>query len=161
MLLSFVFLTNALCTDLDGINCGQTIDTLKDIEIEYIDPTFTYEWCVVPNPKGSFRDVEVAKESYLFLHKKFYGKILAITGNDDLNQILRRLRSDLTGKYENNTTAPIFANPINRKEGSWVFIEPDQVIIYKRYSVHLGEIEILCRKMWEEVMDLKLDQSEE
>lgn len=146
--------------DFDGITCGRNLNTLKDVEIEYIDPTFTYKWCAVQNPKGSFRDVEVAKESYLFVNDKFYGKILSITEKDNLNTLLRRLKRDLTGKYEENVNDKFFQHPIDGQDGSWVFVEPDQVIIYKRYSVHLGHIQILCRNMWEKAMGLTLEQNE-
>jgi hypothetical protein len=146
--------------DFDGFNCGQAIDTINNVEIEYIDPTFTYKWCAVHNPKNRFRDIEVAEESYLFLKDKFYGKILAITGKDNLNALLRHLKKNLTGKYEENVNDNFFQHPIDFKDGSWVFIEPDQVIIYKRYSVHLGQIHILCRDMWEKAMDLKLEQTQ-
>lgn len=73
---------------------------------------------------------------------------------------MRRLKKDLTGKYEEKINDNFFEHPIGGKDGSWVFVEPDQVIIYKRFSVHLGQIHILCRDMWEKAMDLTLEQTE-
>ena len=140
----------SFCQSIDGIECGRAIDTFKDLELEYMDPLMYHKWAKVKEPADSFKGVTFAKESLLFKGNKFSGKVYSFSGQENLEKLLRILheksyeKHDETGVY--NITEFFYKK---HDDKSWVFINPDEVIWYKRYSVHLGLALLYCRDIYE------------
>lgn len=74
--------------------------------------------------------------SYLFLHNKFYGIAIDIISEDDFNKTIRYLGNKYGSVYR-----------YKEKKESWWFTA-DEVIIVKRFSTHLAQLQIFCRKMF-------------
>jgi hypothetical protein len=138
----------------DGIKCSQDISTIKYLELEYIDRSMTMKWYKIDNTRAKFGNVESDIISYIFWDNKFYGKECSIIGKDAINMVLRFFKEQVEASYEDKPELQVFAHPIQRKDGSWVFLKADEVIIIRRFSVHLGQVQILCRKLWENITGL-------
>jgi len=131
------------------IICDQSIATIKDYELEYANPTFAVKWYKIGDTKQKFGTIESNIVNYLFLEGKFYGKVFGIIGKDNINGILRFFKEELKRVYEAENSSKIFVDPIRRRDGSWLYMKPNQVVIVSRFSLHLGQVQILCREAWE------------
>ena len=149
IILSFGF--QAYADYFDGLICEQNLPTSKHFSMEFGDPSLTLRYYKIDGAVARFGDVETDIVNYLFWNNKFYGKICAIIGNENINEILRYFTREIETLYANQPDNSIFIQPIKRKDGSWLFIEPTKVIIVHRYSVHLGQVEILCKDLWEKI----------
>ena len=73
-----------------------------------------------------------------------------ITGKDNINETLRYFKKEVEQIYNDDPGNEVFKYPVKRRDGSWVFVEPDKIIIIRRLSLNLGRVDILCRDLWEE-----------
>ncbi len=135
----------------EGIQCDQDISTVQGLELDHIGLTLAKEWYKKENETEVFGNVKSDIVNYLFLKKKFFGKVYAIIGKENINEILRYFTKEVEHIYANDEENRVFSKPIERRDGAWIFIEPEKIIIFKRYTVHLGQLEILCRSKYEEI----------
>lgn len=119
------------------------------MQLEYIDRTLSLKWYKIDNATATFGDIESNVVNYLFWDDKFYGKVCAIIGKDNINEILRYFKKEVERIYADKPEGAVFKEPTKGKDGSYVYIEPDRIIIVRRFSVHLGQVEILCRELFE------------
>ncbi len=140
----------SFCQSIDGIECGRAIDTFKDLELEYMDPLMYHKWGKVKEPADSFKGVEFAKESLLFKGNKFSGKVYSISGQENLTKLLSTLYGKSYEKFDNSDVYDLTEFFYNKyKDKSWIFINNEEVIYYKRFSVHLGVAFLYCKDIYE------------
>lgn len=139
--------------DINGIKCGTNISELKHLEVEYITTTFETKWYKDKKNETKFGTVEPATSNYIFCRDEYYGKVYSIVGKDNINEVLRYFIKEIEHIYEKIPDKKIFAHPIKRKDGSFVFLEPEKAIIVRRFSLHLGQVSVLCRDLWEKFTD--------
>ena len=124
------------------------------MELEHIDRTLAFKWYKIDGAKAKFGNVESEVVNYVFLQDKFYGKVCAIVGKDNINELLRYFSKELERIYEEQAEMEVFKQPVELRDRSYAFIKPDEVIIVKRFSVHLGEVQIICRDLFEKHIGL-------
>ncbi len=135
---------------LNRFKCRQNISTIKNASLEFIQVESNMKWYKIGDSVAKFGEVESNIVSYMFLGGVFYGEDIGIIGNDNINKLLRYFRNKVETLYKDQNKFAVFTRQIERKDGSWVFIMPDEVIIIRRFSVHLGQVQVLCRDLWAE-----------
>lgn len=143
----------ALINELEN-RCGQKLDGLSNNElmIDHMDNTLTRLWVRVPEPKGSYQSVPVAYENYWTRGDVYSGKILSIVGNDNLNEIFSLIQSQSKEKAEKGDSINLSEYPRKNFDDSWTIVQPNRVIILKRFSVHMGLVAFICKEAWENGM---------
>lgn len=149
-LISFTFSIIGCAVKTSQVQCGQTISSISQAEIEYVDKTFTIKWLKAPVESIQFGTVKPVTASYLFLGSEYYGKAYTIVGKDNINKVLEHFSEEVKNIYQDDAKSNPFAYPTN-KGHFWLFFHPEKVIILKRYTVHTAQIEVLCRDRWEEL----------
>lgn len=144
----------SFCQTIDGIECGSDIDTFKDPEIEYMDTIMVHKWVKVEKPIGSFHGFPVAYENYLFRSDQFVGKVFSLSGQRNLIELYRKLNNDLDTEIE-KIEAYDFSNfyKSTNSDNSMSFVTPKEVILLRRYSVHLGLAILFCKDIWQQKRD--------
>lgn len=138
--------------NIDGLKCGTNISELPQLEIEYI--MYSYVLYKDEHNSTTFGSVEPISASYFFSGDRFVVKVYSITGRDNINEVLRYFTKRLE-QYNNQKPEKIITPiPMERKDGSWLFVEKERAIIIRRFSHNLGQVSILCRDMWEEYMGI-------
>ena len=143
-----------------SVNCGSNISEYPNLEIEYTDLSFSYKWCKTDDQTIKFGDVETLTSNLLFWNDQFFARVYSVVGNDNINRVLRYFKNELEKKWQEKPEAEFFKYPVQRKDKTWVFIEPDRVVRLVRYSVHLSQIEVLCKSMWEKTIEKQLQEKE-
>jgi hypothetical protein len=153
MLMVLTFVPHAHGGYFDNFACGQPAPAAAGLQLEYTDIPRLLSWYRGANQRQDFGGVISDRVSYLFLNGQFYGKLCPIVGQDHINAVLRFFRQELERIHAEKPDAGAFRHPIERRDDSWVFVEPDVIVIVRRFSVHLGQVEILCRDLYERHMD--------
>ena len=135
---------------LNRFKCHQNISTIENASLEFIQVESNMKWYKIGNSIAKFGEVESSIVSYMFLGGVFYGEEVGIIGNENINKLLRYFKKKVETVYKDQNEFLVFTRPIERKDGSWVFIMPDEVIIIRRFSVHLCQVQVLCRDLWAE-----------
>jgi hypothetical protein len=137
---------------------------LKYPDVLYVDETFTFYWYKSNNTHERIGCIDSEYTSYIFLNDRFFGKVYAITGNDNINKVLRFFTDELEALYKDDPKNSVLKNPLHRKDGSWLFVIPGKIVIIRRYSLHLARVEILCKELWEKrkgITDKMIDNYKE
>ena len=117
---------------------GKPDDNLK---LVYSNSVLETDWYEADSDSVSFGGVVSNKINYLFWHRQYYAKIVAIYGSDSINETLRYLRK----KY---------GHPFQSKNRIYGWIADDKIILSRRFSLHLGQVEIYCRDLYEKKHNL-------
>ncbi len=144
----------SFCQTIDGFECGSNIENFKDPEIEYMDNILVHKWVKVEKPTGSFHGFPVAYENYLFKGDQFIGKMFSISGQENLIELYRKLNNDMDAEVE-KIKAYEFSNfykSVNA-DNSMSFVTPTEVVLLRRYSVHLGLAILFCKDIWQQERD--------
>lgn len=141
----------------DGFACGQALPA--GLQLEYTDIPRLLTWFTAPDPRQDLGGVISGHVSYLFWDGRFYGKVCPIVGQHQINAVLRFFRQELKRIYTGQPEAGAFRHPVERRDDAWVFIQPELIVIVRRFSVHLGQVEILCRDAYERRTGKRLPSS--
>lgn len=152
-ILTFIPL-NTKAEYLNRFQCRQNISTIENATLEYIKLGSSMTWYRLENSKMKFGDFESDIVSYMFWGDIFYGIEIGVIGNENISNLIRFFHHESVRIYKNEPDLEIFTYPAERKDGSWVYIFPDEVVIVRRFSVHLGQVQVLCRDLWAEHADV-------
>jgi len=96
----------------------------------------------------------VAYENYLFRSDQFVGKVFSLSGQRNLIELYRKLNNDLDTEIE-KIEAYDFSNfyKSTNSDNSMSFVTPKEVILLRRYSVHLGLAILFCKDIWQQKRD--------
>lgn len=132
----FFILSNVALADyFDDIKCHQHISTQPKLKLVYTNVSLFFYWYRCDNASIKFGDVKSDLVNYLFMSKWFFGKVVAIYGSEDINEVLRFLQKEHGG-------------PFRIKNRTYTWLTNDKVIFVKRFSLHLAQVEILCRELY-------------
>ncbi len=121
-----------------GLACEQEISTVKELSPVYTNLT-SYVLYEKDGDHISIGDVESTLINYVFWEDKFYGKVIAICGAENFNEVLR---------YLQNT----YGHPITiEQQRITMWMTPELVFRVKRFSYHQGQLDILCRDLFFEL----------
>ena len=130
--------------DLTSLKCEQKIDDFDNLELAYTNITLDIKWYQADSDPTIDGKVVSGNVNLLFWNKLYYGKVISLYGTDAINNVLRHLQK------ENG-------NPIQRdRERVYQWITEDKIILIKRFSLHLGQVEAYCKELYEKRYD---DQS--
>ena len=130
---------------LSRFQCRQNISTIKNAIPEYTQLEARMTWYKIDEPLVKFGSVESDIVSYKFWGDYFYGMEVGIVGKENINELLRYFKKEAERIYNNNADLEMFSKPIRNKGDEWLFLMPNEVIILKRFSVNLGQLEVVCR----------------
>ena len=133
-----LFATSSVYGDdyFKGIVCEQDISTVKNLTPVYMNTLMTVTWYEKDDDHIAIGSVESERVNYLFWENKFYGKVIAIYGAENITEVLRFFQT----KYGHSIT-------IDKKRMT-IWLTDDHVFRVTRFSFHLGLVEVLCREMF-------------
>jgi len=126
-----------------NFKCGESAKNTNNLNLAYTNITLNVEWYEpIDEEPSTIESVSSYKINYLFWNKKYYAKIISLLGASDINESLRYLRST-------------YGSPFRSKNNIYGWINDSQIILSRRFSLNLGQIEFYCKELYLEKFDIK------
>lgn len=125
--------------------CGDKYIEKANLKLVYINTTFDVNWYELNKDSFQFGKYTSNRINYLFVKDEYYAKVISILGSDNITEVLRYLNSNLGSPYRND-----------KKVFGWM--KGDTIILHRRFSLHLSQVEIYCIDMYLKKYDKKLDE---
>lgn len=124
----------------NNIFCGDSLSEHRELEIEGYNDTLLNEKLL----KHEADSIVIGKTKfnivdYIFRKDRFVGISIPVFKKQIIDQVLR----DLDSKYT------LIERRHKNRELIWI-TKSDEYLILKRFTIHLGEIKIICKYVYEE-----------
>jgi len=143
LIVFFSIVRVGFCDYFNDISCSDNLSDYDDFTYVYLADDFHTEFYTKVDAKIKFGDHMFNKVLYIFKDKKFYGKQIPVCSNQEFHDLLR---------YFQKTYGDISYS----KKHSYGWMLDDKWIFIKRFSYHLGEVNIVCRKQFEKILGINL-----
>lgn len=144
----FLITSESHSSFLESSQCNQKISDLSGHRHIHSNLVTQQNWYEVDGTKFKISEVESDVVAFKFWGSSFYGIEIGITGKDKINHVLRYLKAKAEKIYMNDPENSFFSNPITNSDHEYGFVFPSEVVILKRFSVNLGQVEVICRDQY-------------
>ena len=125
--------------------CGNKYTEKTNLKLVYTNTIFDINWYELDRDSFQFEKYTSNRINYLFLKDKYYAKVISIFGSENITEVLRYLNSNFGSPYRND-----------KKVFGWM--KGDTIILHRRFSLHLSQVEIYCIDMYLKRYDKNIDE---
>lgn len=118
---------------IGDLKCRQNVNSIDGLILEYMNPTMSMQWHKIDDEDYEIFNVKFAHGNYVFRGPATFAKVATVQGKDKIHHLLRSFQK----KY----------GSLERVKGehSCIWETEERTILLRRFSVHLGQVEIYCR----------------
>lgn len=126
-----------------GLECSQNVNKTDNLIFERsVGNSFEKKEYSIKNDIIEIGKVTSNIIGYLFYSDEFYGVTISITNRSNINEILNFFNRKYGSPYIYSKKRPI------------IWLTDDLIIIFTRFNTHLSQVQIFCRKFYEETFKI-------